>query len=75
MYSTLNNHINPAGWSQWSNSSPNTSGVTFAEYSNNGPSAWSSARVSFAKQLTAAQVSQYSTAKVFGSTFWIDSSG
>ncbi|KAI8067030.1 uncharacterized protein B0P05DRAFT_589779 [Gilbertella persicaria] len=57
MYSTLNNHINPAGWSQWSNSSPNTSGVTFAEYSNNGP------------------ISQYSAAKVFGSTFWIDSSG
>ncbi|KAI8078176.1 pectin lyase fold/virulence factor [Gilbertella persicaria] len=74
MYSTIGSHINPAGWSKWSTSSPNTSGVTFAEYSNNGASAWSSSRASFAKRLTASQVSQYSAAKVFGSTSWIDSS-
>ncbi|KAI8078185.1 pectin lyase fold/virulence factor [Gilbertella persicaria] len=74
MYSTINSHIYPAGWSQWSNATPNTSSVTFAEYSNNGASAWSSSRASFAKQLTASEAAQYSAAKVFGSTSWIDSS-
>ncbi|KAI8362797.1 pectin lyase fold/virulence factor [Blakeslea trispora] len=71
IYSSIGAHINPAGWSQWSPSSPNTSNVLFAEYGNNGPSSSLNAR-KFVTKLSQAEASKYSTGGVFGSTSWID---
>jgi pectinesterase len=34
--SKLGSHINPAGWSEWLTSSPNTDHVLFGEYGNTG---------------------------------------
>lgn len=72
--SYLDKNINPAGWTIWSTGSPQTSDVTFGEYNNVGPSAWSTstARASFATNLTEAQVSAYDLETFLGSTDWID---
>ncbi|KAG1449770.1 hypothetical protein G6F56_008545 [Rhizopus delemar] len=75
MYSTIGSHIVPAGWSEWSSSSPQTAHVLFGEYSNNGASAWSSSRASFSKKLSSSQVGSYSINSVFGGdTSFIDTS-
>ncbi|CEI94351.1 hypothetical protein RMCBS344292_17250 [Rhizopus microsporus] len=71
MNSNIGSHIKPAGWSAWSNASPNTANVAYGEYKNFGARPWISARASFAKNLTSEQASQYSAAKVFGgNTSW-----
>lgn len=44
--------INAAGWSEWSSSDPNTSGVYFGEYGNTGTGA-SGTRASFSTKLSA----------------------
>ncbi|PNS14722.1 hypothetical protein CAC42_1744 [Sphaceloma murrayae] len=74
MNSFIDSHINSAGWSIWSTSSPQTDGVTFGEYNNTGPGSWQegSARASFATNLTAAQASQYTLAKWIADTSFID---
>ncbi|PYH82409.1 pectin lyase-like protein [Aspergillus uvarum CBS 121591] len=72
MNSYLDKHINAAGWEQWSTSSPNTAYVTFGEYNNSGPGAWSTSRVSFATNLTATQAASYSLSSWVGDTTWLD---
>ncbi|KAH8553246.1 pectin lyase fold/virulence factor [Umbelopsis sp. PMI_123] len=72
MNSALGSHIKPAGWSIWSTSSPNTDGVTFAEYANTGAGKWNSARASFATNLTSAQAVQYGFFEIFPGATWID---
>ncbi|PYH40108.1 putative pectin methylesterase [Aspergillus saccharolyticus JOP 1030-1] len=72
MNSYLDKHINAAGWEQWSTSSPNTAYVTFGEYNNSGPGAWSSSRVSFATNLTATQAALYTLSSWIGDTSWLD---
>lgn len=63
--------INSAGWSQWSSSTPNTSGVTFEEYENTGTGA-SGTRASF----STARTSAIDIATILGSTYtgWVDTS-
>jgi pectin methylesterase-like acyl-CoA thioesterase len=70
--SYLDENISPAGWSVWQANNPQTSNVMFGEYNNTGPSAWSSSRVSFATNLTEAQVAAYDIETFLGSTSWID---
>lgn len=67
--SNLGSVINPAGWSVWSTSDPNTEYVTFAEYNNTGTGA-SGTRASFSEKLS----SPISITTVLGSTSWIDTS-
>lgn len=72
--SYLDQHINPAGWSIWSTSSPQTSNVVFGEFNNTGPSSWQagSGRASFATNMTSEQVAVYSLSNVIGDTSFID---
>ncbi|KAH8200193.1 hypothetical protein TruAng_005641 [Truncatella angustata] len=74
MNSYLDSHIAPAGWSQWSTSSPQTANVVFGEYNNTGPGAWtaSKTRASFATNLTESQAAAYSLSTFIGSTSFID---
>jgi pectin methylesterase-like acyl-CoA thioesterase len=55
-----------------STSSPQTSGVTFGEFNNSGPGAWSTGRVSFATNLTTTQAEKYELAAWIGDTTWLD---
>ncbi|QRV72443.1 pectinesterase [Ceratobasidium sp. AG-Ba] len=68
--SEIGSHVLPAGWSQWSTSTPNTDHVLFGEYNNNGGGAWRTGRAPFATKLPAG----VSISTVLGSTSWIDSS-
>ncbi|CZR59142.1 related to pectinesterase [Phialocephala subalpina] len=72
--SYIDKNINQAGWSVWQTSNPQTSNVLFGEYNNVGPSAWTAttARASFATNLTATQVAAYDLGTFLGSTSWID---
>ncbi|KEY82168.1 pectin methylesterase [Aspergillus fumigatus] len=72
MNSYLDKHINSAGWSIWSTSAPQTDHVTFGEYNNSGPGAWSSSRASFATNLTADAASAYTLLSWIGDTSWLD---
>lgn len=72
MNSYLDKHINSAGWSIWSTSAPQTDHVTFGEYNNSGPGAWSSGRASFATNLTADAASAYTLLSWIGDTSWLD---
>ncbi|KAF2149107.1 carbohydrate esterase family 8 protein [Myriangium duriaei CBS 260.36] len=74
MNSYLDKNINPAGWTVWSTSSPQTSGVTYGEYNNSGPGSWQTgtARASFATNLTATQAAAYSLSNWIGDTSFID---
>ena len=65
--SDFTNTISPIGWQAWT-STQNSSNVLFAEYNNVNP-AWSSARFSFAKLLSA----PVAISAVLTSTIWIDS--
>ncbi|KAK0203264.1 pectinesterase [Desarmillaria ectypa] len=69
---SLGDLINSAGWEEWSSSSPNTDGVTFAEYNSSGDGA-SGTRASFATTLTS--TSGYTISDVLGSGYadWVDS--
>ena len=71
--SFIDKHIAPAGWEQWSTSTPNTANATFGEYNNTGPGSWQAGRVSFAQNFTAEQVTPYSLTNVIGDTSFIDS--
>ncbi|PWY74272.1 pectin lyase-like protein [Aspergillus heteromorphus CBS 117.55] len=72
MNSYLDKHISSAGWEEWSTSEPNTEYVTFGEYNNSGPGAWSSSRVSFATNLTATEAASYTLSEWIGDTSWLD---
>ncbi|CUA73916.1 putative pectinesterase A [Rhizoctonia solani] len=65
----IGSHIDAAGWSVWSSSTPNTDHVLFGEYNNSGSGAWKSGRASFATKLSAG----VSISTALGSTSWIDS--
>ncbi|KAF8604420.1 carbohydrate esterase family 8 protein [Ceratobasidium sp. AG-I] len=68
--SVLGSHIQAAGWTQWSTSTPNTDHILFGEYNNSGSGAWKTGRASFATKLTAG----ISMSTAFGgSTSWVDS--
>ncbi|OTB14519.1 carbohydrate esterase family 8 protein [Daldinia sp. EC12] len=70
----LDKSISPAGWSVWSKTDPRTDGVLLGEYQNYGPGAGTSARASFSRQLSKADVAQFQLASFFSSqgTAWID---
>ncbi|KAG9677434.1 carbohydrate esterase family 8 protein, partial [Aureobasidium melanogenum] len=68
----LDGSIGSAGWTQWSKSSPQTDGVTFAEYHNFGPGSNTCNRASFSEQLSDADVAQFQLANFFPTTSWID---
>jgi pectin methylesterase-like acyl-CoA thioesterase len=72
--SYIDKNINLAGWSVWQTSNPQTSNVMFGEYNNTGPGSWqaTTARASFATNLTASQVAAYDLGTFLGSTSWID---
>ncbi|CAK7222190.1 hypothetical protein SBRCBS47491_004785, partial [Sporothrix bragantina] len=75
MNSYLDEHINAAGWEQWSTTTPNTAGVLFGEFNNSGPSSWtaSTARASFATNLTASEAADYNLNTFLGDTSsWLD---
>lgn len=67
----LSSIINPAGWSIWSTSMPNTEAVTFQEYDNSGAGA-SGTRASFSTKLSSA----ISIGTILGSDYatWVDAS-
>ena len=70
--SYLDSCVEAAGWNQWSSSTPNTDGVTFAEYGNYGPGSSTASRASFATQLTDSGVVQFELTNFFAATSWID---
>ncbi|CAG7922363.1 unnamed protein product [Penicillium olsonii] len=70
--SYLGSCVEAAGWEQWSTSSPQTSGVTFAEYGNYGPGSSTSKRASFAPQLDDTSVAQFELSAFFATSSWID---
>lgn len=73
--STISDVINAAGWSQWSTSTPNTDGVTFAVYDNSGEGASDSYTADFSTTLSAAidikdiLGSSYTSAGYYDSSF------
>jgi pectin methylesterase-like acyl-CoA thioesterase len=72
--SYIDKHINLAGWTVWSTSSPQTSNVVFGEFNNTGPGSWQpgTSRASFATNMTAEQVAPYSLSNWIGDTSFID---
>lgn len=72
--SYIDKHINSAGWTVWSTSSPQTSNVVFGEFNNTGPGSWQTgtSRASFATNMTADQVAPYSLSSWVGDTSFID---
>ncbi|KAL4739981.1 glycosyl hydrolases family 28-domain-containing protein [Aspergillus similis] len=66
--------IAPAGWEQWSTSSPNTENVTFAEYANYGPGSdlEEGPRASFSEQLDAPIEIQSILGRNFEHEWWVD---
>ncbi|KAI1443922.1 pectin lyase-like protein [Annulohypoxylon stygium] len=70
--SYLDSCVSAAGWSQWSKTSPQTDAVVFGEYGNSGPGSGTSARASFATQLTADSAAQFQLANFFSATSWIN---
>lgn len=74
MNSYIDKHIKDAGWSVWSTSNPQTSGILFGEYNNSGPGSWQPTiqRASFATNLTAEQAEKYQLVAWIGDTSWLD---
>ncbi|KUI62864.1 Pectinesterase [Cytospora mali] len=70
--SYLDSNINAAGWSIWTTSNPQTSGVTFGEYNNVGPSSSTANRASFSTQLSADAAQAYTLGNWIGDTSWIN---
>ncbi|KAJ5637334.1 Pectinesterasecatalytic [Penicillium lividum] len=70
--SYLDSCVEAAGWNEWSSSSPQTSGVTFAEYNNYGSGSSTSDRASFSTQLNSTGAEQFEVANFFVTTSWID---
>ncbi|KAK4695646.1 pectinesterase, partial [Phenoliferia sp. Uapishka_3] len=76
MFSSLSDIIASKGWEEWSSTEPNTSGVTFAEYSNSGVGSSTTSRATFATQLTSTTVASYTLSKILGTDYadWVDTS-
>ncbi|RHZ57767.1 hypothetical protein CDV55_104717 [Aspergillus turcosus] len=70
----LGNNIAPAGWSEWSTSTPNTDHVFFAEYANYGPGSLSQEgpRANFSQQLTAPISIRSILGESFQDEWWVD---
>lgn len=60
----LGNHIRPEGWDNWKSTEKEKT-VYYAEYKNTGPGANTSARVPWSKQLTDAEVLNYTPELIF----------
>ncbi|KII89533.1 carbohydrate esterase family 8 protein [Plicaturopsis crispa FD-325 SS-3] len=71
--SFLDSHLNPAGWKEWSDATPNTADSVLAEFNNTGPGASVANRASFTKILTSDEAEQY-TIQILGSDLddWVD---
>jgi pectinesterase len=65
MHTYIGQHIKPEGWSAWNNNNNHLT-ARYAEYKNYGPSAATSARVSWSKQLTEEEAKKYTFQNVFG---------
>jgi pectinesterase len=61
----MDKHIIPEGWNNWKNPA-NEVTARYAEYNSTGPGANPTARVKWAKQLTAAEVKKYTIKNIFG---------
>ncbi|WP_232058428.1 pectinesterase family protein [Nibribacter ruber] len=61
----LGKHINPEGWHNW-NKPQAEKQVLYAEYKSSGPGANPKARVKWSKQLTEAEMQEYTLKKIFG---------
>lgn len=70
----LGNIIAPAGWSQWSKSTPNIDNVTFAEYNNFGPGSilQNGPRANFSEQLTQPIAIRSILGEAFENEWWVD---
>lgn len=68
--------FNKALWSQWSDSTPNTDHILFAEYNTTGSGVAGASRPSFATVLSSSQAAAYSISSAVGSDFanWVDMS-
>lgn len=60
----LGDHILPEGWHNWDNPA-NEATARYAEYNNSGPGASPATRVSWSRQLTAAEAATYTIENVF----------
>jgi pectinesterase len=58
-------HIHPAGWAKWRREKHHET-CRYAEYGSTGPGASPDTRCSFSRQLTFAEMLQYSVNKVLG---------
>jgi pectinesterase len=63
LYCELGDHIRPAGWDNWSSVEKEKT-VFYAEYSNTGPGAPTSQRVSWTNQLSRRQAKKYQSERV-----------
>lgn len=71
-FSTITDVINKAGWRIWNTGDERTDKVFYGEYQNDGASAWNSARVSFATNMS--NDNGYKITDVLGSTYtsWVN---
>lgn len=61
----MGDHIIPEGWNNWKNPANETT-ARYAEYNSSGPGANPSARVKWAKQLTAEEAKKYTLKNILG---------
>ena len=64
IHCALGAHIVPAGWDNWRNPD-NEKTARYAEYENTGPGASVDDRIKWSRQLTAAEVAEYTLERVF----------
>ncbi|NCT75220.1 MAG: pectin esterase [Chitinophagaceae bacterium] len=62
----MGRHITAAGWDNWRNAA-NEATARYAEYKSTGPGGQSAGRVSWAKQLTEADLKSFTIQKILGS--------
>lgn len=70
----MGNIIDPAGWKQWSKSTPNIGNVTFGEYGNYGPGSVreEGPRATFSEQLNASIPIRSILGENFQDEWWVD---
>lgn len=70
----LSDVINPAGWSIWSTSTPNTNDTTFEEYANYGPGSYPTEgpRANFSSQLTAPRTADEILGSGWAAEWYVD---